>query len=509
MGPNFCHTGVESEVTGRVLIVYVNMPMEPLVPLGVGVIATALTNAGFETKVFDTTLYQDNAGNNQDERVLSGQVKAANFQSVGLVEKGSDMHADFRKLVEEFKPQMIGYSCVELTYLQTLGLAESIRDLNIPTVLGGVFATFSPEFILKDNPLIDMVCVGEGEIAVVELAKKVCAGEDPYGTQNIWVQKNGEAFAPPPGGELLDIETMLLPRYDYFEPERIYRPMSGNMYRMVPVEISRGCPYKCTYCSAPAFQEEFKDFGKWLRFKSIDRIISEIRYYIDEYDVEYFYFISETFLAMPKKMRDEFYEKYKDIKLPFWFNTRPETIRKDDIQALEEIGCHRISIGLETGNESFRERMLSRKYTNERAVNAAQTIIDSNIELSVNNMIGFPDETREMVFETIEVNRQFTADSHTVSVFQPFRGTGLFDYSVEKGYWDGTKVCPDSFSESCLNMPSMSSQEIEGLYRTFNLYRTLDKKYWPDIKRAEQFDETGTRLFQELVDLSNSYSLVA
>ncbi|MBT4890143.1 MAG: B12-binding domain-containing radical SAM protein [Rhodospirillales bacterium] len=496
-------------MTKNILIVYVNMPMEPLVPLGVSIISTALSNAGFNTKVFDTTLYVDGEANNQDERVLSGQVKAANFEEVGLVHNEANMFTEFRKLVEEFKPALIGFSNVELTYNLTLELAESIKDLEIPTVMGGVFATFSPEFILKGSQLIDMVCVGEGELAIVELATRICNGEDPVGVQNIWHQRGKELIRPPRGGELLDIENMLLPKFEYFAPERIYRPMSGNMYRMVPVEISRGCPYKCTYCSAPSFANEFKEYGKWLRYKSIDRIISEIEYYIEEYDVEYFYFISETFLAMSKKMRAEFYEKYSKIKKPFWFNTRPETIKSDDIQALEEIGCHRISIGLETGNSEFRERMLQRKYSNENAIQAAQMIIDSKIELSVNNMIGFPDETRKMIFETIEVNRQFTADSHTVSVFQPFRGTGLFNYSVEKGYFDGADVCPDSFSESCLKMPSMTQQDIEGLYRTFNLYRTLDKKYWPDIQRAELNDEEGSRLFRELIAVSNSYSSAA
>lgn len=489
----------------NILLVYVNMPMEPLVPLGLSLIATALTEGGFNTKIFDTTLYVDGDGNNQDERVLSGQVKAANFEEVGLVKKEGDMFEDFRKYVEEFKPQMIGFSSVELTYKLTLELCETIKDLNIPTVIGGSFATFSPDFILKDTTLIDMVCVGEGEICVVELARRICAGEDPVGVQNIWHRNGFELIRPPSGGDLVDIETSIMPVFEYFVPERIYRPMSGNMYRMVPIEISRGCPYKCTYCSAPSYQEEFKDLGKWLRYKSIDRMIAEMEYYIEHYNVEYFYFISETFLAMSKKMREEFYEKYSKIKVPFWFNTRPETIKQADIQALEEVGCHRISIGLETGNAAFRERMLKRKYSNEAAITAAQMIIDSKIELSVNNMIGFPDETRDMVFETIEVNRQFTADSHTVSVFQPFRGTGLFKYSVENGYFDGKDVCPDSFSESCLNMPSMARGDIEGLYRTFNLYRTLDKSYWPEIKRAEKFDADGDKLFMELTALSNSY----
>ena len=114
---------------------------------------------------------------------------------------------------------------------------------------------------------------------------------------------------------MLDVNLLSVPRFDIFAPERMFRAMAGKIYRMLPIEFSRGCPYQCTYCSAPVYAKRFRDTGRWLRFKSIDQIINEIDFYANEYNVEYFYFISETFLAMPKAHKQEFYRRYEKYKI--------------------------------------------------------------------------------------------------------------------------------------------------------------------------------------------------
>ena len=75
-----------------------------------------------------------------------------------------------------------------------------------------------------------------------------------------------------------------LPLLDFsqYDPKRIYRPMSGKLWKMAPIEFSRGCPYQCTFCSAPVFEAEFKEVGTWSRSKPIDQIEREMRDYIKE-----------------------------------------------------------------------------------------------------------------------------------------------------------------------------------------------------------------------------------
>lgn len=399
-------------------------------------------------------------------------------------------------MVKDFKPNLIGLSCVELTYEQGLKLLDSVKEFNIPTIIGGCFATFAPEIIIQ-NDLIDMCCTGEGELIITEVARRLANKESLIGVEGIVFKENGRIYDEKQK-VLVDVNKSSIPHFEGFAPERIYRAMDGKIYRMVPIEISRGCPYQCTYCSAPMFQRTFKEAGRWLRYKTIDKIISEIDFYVNKYDVEYFYMISETFLAMSPEEKKEFYQKYAKYKIPFWFNTRPETITEYDIKNLEDIGCHRISIGIESGNFEFRKKLLKREYTNEEVLRAVGIMEKSKIQYSVNNMLGFPDETREMVFDTIELNREFTADSHSISIFQPFRGTDLYDYSVKKGYWKPHELCTESFASAGLNMPHFPQEAVEGMYRTFNLYLNMDRKFWPQIKIAEKQNAEGNQAFQEL-----------
>jgi len=77
---------------------------------------------------------------------------------------------------------------------------------------------------------------------------------------------------------------------------------------------------------------------------------------------------------MPKAMFAEFCDRYRNLRIPFWFNTRPETMTEEKVRMLEEIGCFRVGIGLEHGNPEFRERMLNRKVSNERIIEACRII---------------------------------------------------------------------------------------------------------------------------------------
>lgn len=483
----------------KVLLIYANSYMDSLMPISVSSISGALKRAGVEVKLFDNTYYPPKAAeveSGDQARVKSLQIPAFNYEEVGIRPMKTDVFEDFRKLVLEYEPDLIGLSAVEPTFLFGIKCLETVRDLGIPTIVGGVHTIFSPEDVIKYNA-VDMICIGEGEECIVELCKKMQAGEDYSRIGNIWVKKPDGTIVRNPKTTVQDMRNLPVLDFSIFQSERIFRPMAGKVYRMVPVEFSRGCVYKCTYCSAPAFDQTFKEQGRWLRDKPMSQIFDEINLYIKEYNVEYFYFVSETFLAMPKDRFNEFIERYKDVKVPFWFNTRPETISEEVIKRLEEINCHRISMGVEAGNEEYRKKMLRRPVSNQKVVEAAKILQSSSIQFSVNNIIGFPDETRDMIFDTINLNREFVANSHGCYLFQPYRGTWLHEYSVQKGYWPKDRLSVDLNMEPSLDMPSISKPVLKGMHRTFPLYVRFPKSEWPRIALAEKDDDEGNAVFEE------------
>jgi len=320
--------------------------------------------------------------------------------------------------------------------------------------------------------------------------------------KNIWTKHNGKIHK----NDLrkpIDLNKLPFEDFTVFEEKRIFRPMQGNIMRMVPICMDRGCPYSCSFCAAPSQRKLYLNYGcKYFRLKTIDRVIEELKYQIEKNKADYIYFNSETFFARKEDYLEEFSRIYaKEIDLPFWCQTRPETITEKRLKLLENMNCDRMSIGLEHGNEEFRKTILKKHFTNKQAINAFKLIEKSTIPVSVNNVMGFPDETRKLTFDTINLNRKITADSINAFFFVPYHGTPLREYAIKRGYLD-PKAKPDSLMRSSiLKMPQFSADEIKGLVRTFPLYVKMPKSYYDKIKIAEQLNEKGDEMLAELRDI--------
>ena len=95
-----------------------------------------------------------------------------------------------------------------------------------------------------------------------------------------------------------------LPYADYslFEEDRFLRPMQGEVLRMLPIELQRGCPYQCTFCEDPSLNVMYRETKQhYHRIKSPRRVVDEIKFFMEKHKVNYVYFNAETFFAMPPK----------------------------------------------------------------------------------------------------------------------------------------------------------------------------------------------------------------
>ena len=220
---------------------------------------------------------------------------------------------------------------------------------------------------------------------------------------------------------LVDINRQPIPDFSLFEQERFLRPMAGKIYKTVPIETDRGSPFQCTFCNSPSTAKLYRENkSTFFRKKKMSRIQEELRHQVKRWDAEYIYFTSDTFLSVNDEEFEEFIEVYSEFKLPFWLQSRAETVTEYRARRLKEIGCHRISIGLEHGNEEFRRKVLRKNFDNQEMIKASRILADAGNPVTVNNIIGFPDETRELIFDTIELNRQLVFDTANAAVFAPF-----------------------------------------------------------------------------------------
>jgi anaerobic magnesium-protoporphyrin IX monomethyl ester cyclase len=492
-------------MSANVLFIYPNQRSESLVPPAIAIFSSLLKNKGHNVELFDTSDYDLDADeyisfkNSQKNSVAVNNLLVRPYESKrdSLI-KHRSASKDLESKVLEFKPDLVAVTSTESTFNLATQLLKSISGYNIPVILGGVFATFAPEVAIKDEE-IDIVCVGEGENAIVDLVDRIDSGESYHDVTNLWVKtdkgivKNG-IINP------VNVDELPLPDLSIFDDSRFYRPMYGKMYRMMPMETHRGCPYKCSFCNSPSQNVLYntKTSGKFFRKRSVDLVRQDLNYLKNEMNVEYVYFWADTFFAWSPKEFDEFCEMYEDFKLPFWCQTRVETVTHERIKKLKNIGLHMLAFGMEHGNEKFRADVIDRKYSNQSAIEALQIPHEYGVPFTVNNIIGFPGETRELAFDTVEINRNWDADQMSCSILQPYYGTPLRDFAVKNKFLDDQAICPANSDDTMLKLPNFSAEEMRGLRRTFAMYVKFPKNRWKDIEKAERFDDEGNKVWNEL-----------
>lgn len=538
---------ISEPVTGRnfrVLLFYPNEPMVGVTPSNLAYLSACLKRAGHDVRLFDCSLYKsiryEKRTDGEEGLELTNQYykpekisKAAGTQKslahlkaesqdelrerLGHVKKSpidnyvtlkeNNPYDDFADLVEDWQPDLIGITVVDSTIEFSFNFISQIRGKKPKVVMGGTGATFSYEKILNRG-YADFVCAGEGEESLPELADRLKEGSSYYDVRNLMMVGEDGKIIKNPQRPTVDIDTLPIPDFSIYDDMRFYRPFMGRVVRMAQIDWDRGCPYQCTYCAAPAIMANNRKekIGVYYRVKDEDRIFDEMKFLIKKYRLNFLYISSETLLIIKEDKFKRIMERYKkEIGLPFWCQSRLDSFTDERTRLLKEAGCQSVSVGLEHGNERVRMKLLKKSLPNEKVYEGFRTLAKYNIRPTVNSMMGLPDETREEIFDTIEINREISKilnGNHNLNIFTfvPFSGTHLRRLCIEKGYIDPEEPIPFSFyKESMLTMPTLSKEEIAGLEKTAPLYIGLDKSYWEDIKIAEKDDEQGQEMFEKLM----------
>ncbi|MBI4567298.1 MAG: radical SAM protein [Planctomycetes bacterium] len=486
----------------KVLLIYPNYRGMNMLPPAMGLLSAVLKRAGFEVRLFDTTYYQKIDGVEYDsDGSKSDRLMARPYQMPSQVTlKTTDCYDDFEQEVRSFSPDLLALSCTEDMWHVGIRLLKRVSGRQrILTIAGGVFPTFAPRFVL-DQPEIDIVCKGEGEDALVTLCQRLERRQPFDDVPNLWVKgKDGAVRVNPT--QMVDMDRNPLIDMSIFEEARFYRPMGGRVWRMFPVETHRGCPYKCAFCNSPSQMEMYKEEeGKtYLRRKTFENMFRELRFYKEVMKAEYLYFWADTFFVWKRGEFEQFAEMYEEIGLPFWCQTRVETVEYERFKRLKEMGCARISFGLEHGNEEFRAKWIRRPMSNKIVKRAFAIVNDVGIPFSVNNIVGFPHETRELAFDTVRINREFECADRNAYPFTPFHGTPLREECERLGFLKYDDVVRSMVAwGSILDMPQFPRQAVNGLVKCFNMYVRFEEARWPEIRRAEENTPQANRLYDRL-----------
>jgi anaerobic magnesium-protoporphyrin IX monomethyl ester cyclase len=479
----------------KILMVYCNTPLDNTVPIGITQIISCLTLAGHNVELFDTTFYNQGFMASQELRM-----KALHFKPIKLRTLSNNLLDDFKKKVNIFNPDIIGFSVLEVTFLLFKKLLNSIEEeigeRNIKVAVGGGHAIFWPESISKITN-VDYIAISEAEETFIELCNKIEKGIDCQEQSGFWI-KTETGWRKNKQNKLIDLNTLAIAEPDVFGDKYLIKPMMGEFRKTITVEISRGCPYQCTYCAASYLNEKFNYLGAWYRKKSVDRLDEEYSFLINKYEPEFIYKFSETFLASNNAYLKKYFSMYKKYALPYWIESRPETVTNERVSWLKETNCIRFSMGLECGNERFRKKYLKRNYSNEQIIKATHIFRKYNISFSLNLIIGFPYETRKIVFDGIKILREAKPNSISTFLFTPYKGCYLRRICEDNGMIEKDFIGNDYFQMKYNLKNNFWGNDIIGLWRVIPLYVYLPEKRYSEIRKAEHLTSEGDKVFEVL-----------
>lgn len=488
----------------RILLLFPNTSNEGVAPLAVSILSAIAKRSGCDVRYFETSFYRKKmtAG---EERERTGEFKPVDRDQAFELLPHERMFSDFGEVLNSHQPDILAVTANSLEYDLFCSLIQQADIIGGRpfTIVGGVHATVAPDEVIS-NPYVDAICIGQGEKAWEEFLKNFKQRKALTGIENIWV-KNGSTIHKNPLRPLLKEDELWREELDesFFDDQHYLKPFDGKLYKRGAVELSRGCPYHCSYCVNSTLRLVNKGLGKFVcirPFESVKQRILDLK----DRGMEMLQFVDECFLSVPGERLVQLCKWFGDaIKLPILIQTRPESVTEEKIKLIADMEVQvQVSLGVESGSERILREICNRSTTPENIRSAFSIIRKYNLRSNAYTMIGLPTETRYEVFETINLIRDIQPDISIMSVFYPFRGVPLRQMCIERGYIDGTEKTRTFTDLSVLRNQPMSPEQVRDLRRTYRLYTKLPREYFPQIELCEKDYERNRELFDRLVALS-------
>lgn len=377
-------------------------------------------------------------------------------------------------IIKEENPDIIGLSILSFNYSQSLKIAKFIKqNFDVKIIFGGVHCILSPEEIIEKKD-VDIICIGEGEEVFKELLDEKLNCKKVKG---VWYKEKGKVIKNEQRNLIEDLNKIPFPDWDDFDMKKYFLINNNHL----PIMVSRGCPYNCTYCSNHALKKKLK--GKYVRFRSVNNVIEEIKLRINQYSnkgMKYLFFYDDIFI-MYKNFVLEFCRKFKENgfhKLIKWnVNVRANLVTEEIIQAMKDAGCYEVRMGVEAGNDYIRNEVYKRNMTKEQIHNAISIIKKHGLQLRLQFIIGAPYENIKMMEESFDMAKKSKADYILFPILMPLPSTEIKDICEKEGLIEKEKFenFQDMFINPVVKTKYASQKDIKKIVNKIRIYQM--KKY--------------------------------
>ncbi|MBN2251894.1 MAG: B12-binding domain-containing radical SAM protein [Candidatus Altiarchaeota archaeon] len=334
---------------------------------------------------------------------------------------------------------VIGVTSMTLTAFRAKQVIEFLKEkTDSIIVFGGAHATIMPEECIE---YVDVLCLGDGECAMLDLVNKVASKKDYSQTPNLWVKQEGSVRKNPVGNLVEDLDEFFMPDFDlrnhYILKNDDFVGFTEELFNgMHSIHTMRGCPHSCTYCCNNFFRKLNEGKGKVVRQRSVANIISELSMVREKFrSIKKVWITDDTFIYRSQEELLEFSRMYKSrIKLPFGCYVSPKTLTDEKLAILVDAGLTFITIGIQSGSDEVNRKLYKRMILSEDVLKTAEMLkkYQGRITLDYQLIITNPYEDEEDVLKTIDLVRRlpkpFVLETFNLAFF---RGTELYEKAVK------------------------------------------------------------------------------
>lgn len=380
---------------------------------------------------------------------------------------------EYKNVLEEFKPDIVGISCLLSSksgfVLKLLEITKSFNG-NIITVTGGHHATALPEHMLRANA--DYVFLGESDYSFREFVKGINNDGDISKVDGlVYIDKStGNIITQPKIDYIKNVDELPYPAWDIIDLKKYWRGyLAMNSpdlnKKFAAVMSSRGCPHFCEYCAVPS-HTGIRNY----RPREIDKVMDEIKWLVDTYDVGEIHFADDNFFVnkiRTKKLLRRLIAEFPGLSYAVPTGADLPNLDFEIIDLLKEAGFTSIYTGIETGAEENVGKFIDKRINVKDTIEKINYLKKVGIKTIGFFLLGFPDETREQIQQTVELAETLPLDKFYLIMVTPLPGSKLYDYCIKNNLlyedFDITKV---RYANTFIKNNNISRSELEGIRKS-------------------------------------------
>lgn len=335
--------------------------------------------------------------------------------------RSGDSTRRLKKAVETYRPDGIGFSVMSLSYYGSIALADELRSYYKGLIIfGGCEISAQKERVFDYSENIDIAVIGEGDVALVEIAELFNRGQlDKLDeVKGIVWKKNKEVIKTPRRDLLKDLDTLPFPDYDVFGVKKL------DHYSLL---TSRGCPFNCSFC----FQSPY--LGSTWRSRNVNKCIEELKSVINKYEIRVLQICDPCFNANVERV-EHFCDALMSEKIDIpWYaiGVRANKVTNRMAGIMKKSGCRRVWLGIESLHKDVFRR-IGKGETIEDIKKGVGIFKDNGIQVYGYFVMGLPGDTLKRTLYSCEEALKLDLDAVSFSSAVPFTGTRLEKWISDK-----------------------------------------------------------------------------